>query len=91
MDYIEAIRDASPSEGLVRLDADTAMSPGSFEAALRAVGGAKLAVDEVMTGKAANAFVRYTPARPPHRDGAADGLLPVQQCRDRGTLRAENI
>jgi acetoin utilization deacetylase AcuC-like enzyme len=62
MDYIEAIRDASPAEGLVRLDADTAMSPGSFEAALRAVGGAKLAVDEVMTGKAANAFVA---ARPP--------------------------
>jgi acetoin utilization deacetylase AcuC-like enzyme len=45
----------------VRLDADTAMSPGSFEAALRAVGGAKLAVDEVMTGKAANAFVATRP------------------------------
>jgi acetoin utilization deacetylase AcuC-like enzyme len=61
MDYVEAIREASPSEGLVRLDADTAMSPGSFEAALRAVGGAKLAVDEVMTGKAATAFVATRP------------------------------
>jgi len=61
MDYVEAIREASPSEGLVRLDADTAMSPGSFEAALRAVGGAKLAVDEVMTGKATNAFVATRP------------------------------
>src|SRR4249920_1105982 len=61
MDYIEAIRDASPKEGLVRLDADTAMSPGSFEAALRAVGGAKLAVDEVMAGNAANAFVATRP------------------------------
>jgi acetoin utilization deacetylase AcuC-like enzyme len=61
MDYVEAIREASPSEGLVRLDADTAMSPGSFEAALRAVGGAKLAVDEVMTGKAGNAFVATRP------------------------------
>src|SRR5581483_10466137 len=61
MDYIEAIRDASPAEGLVRLDADTSMSPGSFEAALRAVGGARLAVDEVMTGKAANAFVAVRP------------------------------
>lgn len=60
-DYIEAIRDASPTEGLVRLDADTAMSPGSFEAALRAVGGAKLAVDDVMTGKASNAFVATRP------------------------------
>ncbi len=61
MDYVEAIREASPSEGLVRLDADTAMSPGSFEAALRAAGGAKLAVDEVMTGKATNAFVATRP------------------------------
>jgi acetoin utilization deacetylase AcuC-like enzyme len=61
MDYVEAIRNASPAEGLVRLDADTSMSPGSFEAALRAVGGAKLAVDEVMTGKAVNAFVATRP------------------------------
>src|SRR6478736_4630464 len=60
-DYIRAIGDASPAEGLVRLDADTAMSPGSFEAALRAVGGAKLAVDEVMAGKASNAFVATRP------------------------------
>jgi acetoin utilization deacetylase AcuC-like enzyme len=37
------------------------MSPGSFEAALRAVGGAKLAVDEIMTGKATNAFVATRP------------------------------
>src|ERR687898_1707064 len=46
MEYIEEIREASPKEGLVRIDADTAMSPGSFEAALRAAGGAMLAVDE---------------------------------------------
>jgi acetoin utilization deacetylase AcuC-like enzyme len=60
-DYFEAIRDAAPSEGMVRIDADTSMSPGSFEAALRCVGGAVLAVDEVMTGKAANAFVATRP------------------------------
>ena len=56
-----AIRDATPSEGLVRLDADTAMSPGSFEAALRGAGGAVHAVDAVMAGKAANAFVAMRP------------------------------
>ena len=61
MDYIEAIRQASPSEGMVRIDADTSMSPGSFEAALRGAGGAVLAVDEVMSGKAANAFVAVRP------------------------------
>ncbi|HXD45470.1 MAG TPA: histone deacetylase family protein [Pseudolabrys sp.] len=61
MDYIEAIKDASPDEGLVRLDADTSMSPGSYEAALRCVGGGALAVDEVMSGKAKNAFVAVRP------------------------------
>jgi acetoin utilization deacetylase AcuC-like enzyme len=62
MDYVEQIRDATPREGMVRIDADTSMSPGSFEAALRAVGGAMHAVDEVMEKRAANAFVA---ARPP--------------------------
>ncbi len=61
MPYVEAIRDASPSEGMVRIDADTTMSPGSLEAALRAAGGAIMAVDEVMTRKAGNAFVAMRP------------------------------
>ncbi len=61
MDYIVQLRDATPGEGMVRLDADTSMSPGSFEAALRAVGGAMHAVDEVLSNKAANAFVAIRP------------------------------
>src|ERR1700691_3378527 len=61
MEYIAQIRDATPREGMVRLDADTSMSPGTFEAALRAVGGAVHAVDEVMTKKATNAFVATRP------------------------------
>ncbi|MFY9693864.1 MAG: histone deacetylase family protein, partial [Xanthobacteraceae bacterium] len=61
IDYIEALRDATPEEGLVQLDADTSMSPGSFEAALRAAGGAIHAVDEVVAKKAANAFVATRP------------------------------
>ena len=60
-DYVTAIREATPKEGLVRVDADTSMSPGSYEAALRAVGGATYAVDEVMAGKANNAFVATRP------------------------------
>jgi acetoin utilization deacetylase AcuC-like enzyme len=59
--YIEALREAAPSDGLVRLDADTVMSPGSFEAAIRAAGGAVRAVDAVITGVAANAFVATRP------------------------------
>jgi acetoin utilization deacetylase AcuC-like enzyme len=61
MDYIDAIREASPSEGMIRLDADTSMSPGTFEAALRSAGGAVLAVDEVVSRKATNAFVATRP------------------------------
>jgi acetoin utilization deacetylase AcuC-like enzyme len=61
MDYITSLRDATPQQGMVRLDADTSMSPGSFEAALRAAGGAVHAVDAVMAGKAANAFVATRP------------------------------
>jgi acetoin utilization deacetylase AcuC-like enzyme len=61
MDYVEQIRDATPQHGLVQLDADTSMSPGSFEAALRAAGGAVFAVDQVMAMKADNAFVATRP------------------------------
>jgi acetoin utilization deacetylase AcuC-like enzyme len=60
--YIEAIHAATPTQGRRSLDPDTSMSPGSYEAALRAAGGAVFAVDEVMGGKARNAFVA---ARPP--------------------------
>jgi len=61
MEYIVEVREAAPREGLIHLDADTAMSPGTFEAALRAAGGAVHAVDEVLTKKAANAFVATRP------------------------------
>jgi acetoin utilization deacetylase AcuC-like enzyme len=61
VDYIKSIRDASPNQGTIHLDSDTAMSPGSLQAALRAAGGGMLAVDEVMAGKAANAFVAVRP------------------------------
>ncbi len=61
MESVLAVRDASPKNGLVQLDADTSMSPGSFEAALRAAGGAVHAVDEVIAGRARNAFVATRP------------------------------
>src|SRR3974390_1086745 len=60
-DYVDEIESASPDYGLVRLDADTTMSPGSYEAALRGVGGGTLAADEVIAGKARNAFVAVRP------------------------------
>ncbi|MEO0891418.1 MAG: histone deacetylase family protein [Pseudomonadota bacterium] len=59
--YIERIASVSPSEGTVQIDADTYMSPGSYIAARRAVGGAVKAVDMVMDGTAENAFVACRP------------------------------
>ncbi|MBK9083498.1 MAG: histone deacetylase family protein [Rhizobiales bacterium] len=59
--YLKSLLDNSPSEGIVRLDADTVMCPGSMQAAFRAVGGACLAVDEVMTRLVNNAFVAMRP------------------------------
>lgn len=60
--YIDRIRQAEPASGTAQLDPDTWMSPGSFAAALHAVGGACAAVDAVLTGEAKTAFVL---ARPP--------------------------
>ena len=59
--YVEAIRAASPKQGLVWLDPDTGMNPKSYDAALRATGAAVYAVDQVMSGKANNAFCAVRP------------------------------
>lgn len=75
MDFIEEIRAATPKQGLVRIDADTSMSPGSFEAALRAVGGATHAVDQVVAKKVDSAFVAHRP--PGHH---AETVLPMGFC-----------
>ena len=59
--HIDGIRAAAPQTGFRSLDPDTYMSPGSLEAALRAVGGNILAVDMVMERKVQNAFVAMRP------------------------------
>ena len=60
--YLARVRAASPLQGWAQLDGDTYLSPGSVEAALRAVGGACAAVDVVLAGQVSNAFLA---ARPP--------------------------
>ena len=59
--YVSALERAAPTEGIVQLDGDTAMNPSTLEAAMRAIGGATLAVDEVMQRIVANAFVAMRP------------------------------
>jgi acetoin utilization deacetylase AcuC-like enzyme len=67
--YIEAIREAVPSEGFVNVDPDTVLSPMSFVVASRAAGAACLAVDAVADGTANNAFAAIRP--PGHHAEAA--------------------
>jgi acetoin utilization deacetylase AcuC-like enzyme len=59
---VDAILDAQVEPGrFVRIDADTAMSSGSAEAALRAAGAVVEAVDAVMEGRIGNAFCAVRP------------------------------
>jgi acetoin utilization deacetylase AcuC-like enzyme len=59
--YLDRVVAAIPEDGWVSLDADTHVSPGSYQAALRAVGGNVAAVDAVLNGDVANAFVACRP------------------------------
>ena len=59
--YLSKVKRAVPTGGWVALDGDTMLSPGSLDAALRAVGGICAAVDAVMAGEVANAFVAGRP------------------------------
>ncbi|WP_430465602.1 histone deacetylase family protein [Tabrizicola sp.] len=59
--YAERVAAAVPAEAWAQLDGDTYLSPGSLEAALRAVGGAAAAVDAVLGGADTTAFVACRP------------------------------
>lgn len=60
-DYVSMIEAAIPKTGSRALDADTHVSPGSLEAAMRGVGGCCAAVDAVLAGEVHNAFVAMRP------------------------------
>nr|WP_300983238.1 histone deacetylase family protein [Roseicyclus sp.] len=59
--YIDWVRAQMPEVGRAALDADTHASPGSWEAALRGVGGCIAAIDAVLGGREKNAFVATRP------------------------------
>ncbi|MBS0539780.1 MAG: histone deacetylase family protein [Proteobacteria bacterium] len=61
-EYVEAILGVHPAaDELAMIDADTLMSAGSAEAALRAAGAVVAAVDAVATGQAGAAFAAVRP------------------------------
>jgi acetoin utilization deacetylase AcuC-like enzyme len=70
--FVDAILKAVPERGLVQVDGDTILSPGSGEAALRAAGAAVLAVDRVMSGQIRNAFCAVRP--PGHHAEPTDAM-----------------
>jgi acetoin utilization deacetylase AcuC-like enzyme len=59
--YVDELQRVAPEKGLIYLDGDTSMSPGTWEAVMRAVGGAVAATDSVMSGTSDNAFVATRP------------------------------
>jgi acetoin utilization deacetylase AcuC-like enzyme len=59
--FVEKVRQAIPEEGIVSVDADTSVSPKSWQAALTAIGAANAAVDDVFSGRADNVFVASRP------------------------------
>ena len=70
--YIESIYDAALSSEFISLDADTKMSSGSLNAALRAAGAGCVAVDDIMTGKYKTAFCAV---RPPGHHATRDQAM----------------
>lgn len=69
---VEGIRRHAPRHGLLRIDADTAMSAGSLEAAERAAGAAVAGVDDLLAGRSQRVFCAV---RPPGHHATADQAM----------------
>jgi len=60
-DYVREILGMVPEQGMVSVDPDTFLSPGSGEAVLRAVGAAVAGVDDLIAGEADSVFCALRP------------------------------
>jgi acetoin utilization deacetylase AcuC-like enzyme len=71
--HVDKVLASIPRQGIVHLDPDTPVSPGSGDAAWRAVGAVCAAVDAVFAGEGKNAFCGVRPpghhAEPGHAMG----------------------
>ncbi|MCR9212103.1 MAG: histone deacetylase family protein [Proteobacteria bacterium] len=70
--YLDHVDVMAPAQGIVALDPDTKMSPGSKSAALRGAGATCAAIDRVMTEIGSNAFCAI---RPPGHHAEADRAM----------------
>ncbi len=60
--YVDEVESLAPEDGVELLDGgDTVMSPGTWEAVMRCVGGACAGVDDVVSGAARNVFCATRP------------------------------
>lgn len=59
--YVDELFEISPEQGLRHIDPDTAMTPHTLKAALRAAGAGVFATELVLSGKAHNAFCAVRP------------------------------
>lgn len=73
--YLDRLAAAVPAEGWAQLDADTFLAPGSLRAARLAAGAAIRAVEAVVAGEHASAFVAMRP--PGHH---AEAEVPMGFC-----------
>lgn len=71
-EHVDLVTASSPQHGIVHLDPDTALSPGTLTAALRAAGAGCLATDLVMRGDASTAFCAVRP--PGHHAGRSRAM-----------------
>src|SRR4051794_36741018 len=88
--FVERLLAAVPRSGHVGIDADTIMSSGSGQAALRAAGAVAAAVDAVVAGEADNAFCAVRPPGHHAEPGRAMGLCLFNNAAI-GALRARDV
>lgn len=59
--YVQRVLDSLPDRGHARLDGDTILSPGSWQAAVEAAGAVCDAVDDIISGQTIRAFCLTRP------------------------------